>query len=104
MNSVGFGMSLYKLATKQKAFFAILIMMVGMLFSHSNFYTAYNLLDMLLRFPYFSSTPLSKAIDKNRSLSPPNERPVQHPAEGTAADTVHPMFSRLASQALAINL
>ncbi|MGO8695572.1 MAG: ABC transporter permease [Rectinemataceae bacterium] len=47
MNSVGFGMSLYKLATKQKAFFAILIMMVGMLFSHSNFYTAYNLLDML---------------------------------------------------------
>jgi ribose transport system permease protein len=40
-------MSLYKVATKQKAFIAIVVMMIGMLFSGTNFYTAYNLLDML---------------------------------------------------------
>jgi ribose transport system permease protein len=33
--------------TKQKAFIAILLMLGGMLFSSTNFYTAYNLLDML---------------------------------------------------------
>lgn len=38
---------LFRLATKQKAFVAILIMLVGMLFSGTDFYTAYNLLDML---------------------------------------------------------
>ncbi len=37
----------YKNLTKQKAIFAILIMMIGMLFSKTNFYSAYNLLDML---------------------------------------------------------
>lgn len=39
--------TLFRLATKQKAFVAILIMLVGMLFSGTDFYTAYNLLDML---------------------------------------------------------
>jgi ribose transport system permease protein len=39
--------SLVKLATRQKAFLAIVIMLVGMIFSKSDFYTAYNLLDML---------------------------------------------------------
>jgi ribose transport system permease protein len=39
--------SLYKLMTKQKAFIFILVMLVGMLFSNTNFYTPYNLLDML---------------------------------------------------------
>ena len=47
MNRSGIGESLYKLATKQKAFIAILVMMGGMLFSGTNFYTVYNLLDML---------------------------------------------------------
>ena len=47
MNKTGIGASLYKLLTKQKAFIAILVMMGGMLFSRTNFYTAYNLLDML---------------------------------------------------------
>ncbi len=47
MNRSGLGESLYKLVTKQKAFIAILVMLVGMLFSGTNFYTAYNLLDML---------------------------------------------------------
>lgn len=47
MKESGIGNSLYKIVTKQKAFIAILAMLVGMLFSHTNFYTAYNLLDML---------------------------------------------------------
>jgi ribose transport system permease protein len=47
MKGPGTGKSLYKIATKQKAFIFILVMMVGMLFSRTNFYTAYNLLDML---------------------------------------------------------
>jgi ribose transport system permease protein len=47
MNRSGIGKSLYKIATKQKAFIAILVMLVGMLFSKTNFYTAFNLLDML---------------------------------------------------------
>ncbi|HET6411543.1 MAG TPA: ABC transporter permease [Anaeromyxobacter sp.] len=38
---------LFRIATRQKAFLAILIMLVGMIFSHTDFYTAYNLLDML---------------------------------------------------------
>ena len=47
MKSLGIGKTLYRLVTKQKAFIFILVMLVGMLFSNSNFYTAYNLLDML---------------------------------------------------------
>ncbi|MCX7026805.1 MAG: ABC transporter permease [Spirochaetes bacterium] len=47
MNGSGIGNSLYKIVTKQKAFIAILVMLGGMLFSKTNFYTAYNLLDML---------------------------------------------------------
>jgi len=47
MNVKESGASLLKIATRQKAFIAIVIMLVGMLFSHSGFYTAYNLLDML---------------------------------------------------------
>jgi ribose transport system permease protein len=43
----GIGVTLYRIATKQKAFIAILVMMAGMLFSNTNFYTAFNLLDML---------------------------------------------------------
>ena len=39
--------SLLKILTRQKAFAAILIMLVGMIFSRTDFYTAYNLLDML---------------------------------------------------------
>lgn len=41
------GTSLFRMVTRQKAFVAILIMLVGMLFSGTDFYTAYNLLDML---------------------------------------------------------
>jgi len=41
------GASIFRIATRQKAFIAILIMLVGMLFSRTDFYTAYNLLDML---------------------------------------------------------
>ena len=47
MNKAGIGKSLYKAVTKQKAFIAILVMLTGMLFSDTNFYTAYNILDML---------------------------------------------------------
>jgi len=47
MNYTAFGSSLLRLATRQKAFLAILIMLVGMLFSGTDFYSAYNLLDML---------------------------------------------------------
>jgi len=39
--------SLLRIITRQKAFVAILIMLVGMIFSGTDFYTAYNLLDML---------------------------------------------------------
>jgi ribose/xylose/arabinose/galactoside ABC-type transport system permease subunit len=45
--SRAFGVSLFRIATRQKAFVAIVVMLVGMLFSHTDFYTAYNLLDML---------------------------------------------------------
>jgi ribose transport system permease protein len=47
MNFSALGASLFKIATRQKAFVAIVIMLVGMLFSGTDFYTAYNLLDML---------------------------------------------------------
>jgi ribose transport system permease protein len=47
MNGKGIGASLYSIVTKQKAFIAILVMLVGMFFSGTNFYSAYNLLDML---------------------------------------------------------
>jgi ribose transport system permease protein len=47
MNGKGIGASLYSIVTKQKAVPAILVMLVGMIFSKSEFYTAYNLLDML---------------------------------------------------------
>jgi ribose transport system permease protein len=47
MNFSAIGASLFKIATRQKAFVAILIMLVGMLFSGTDFYTTYNLLDML---------------------------------------------------------
>lgn len=47
MNGKAIGSSLYAIVTKQKAFIAILVMLIGMLFSHTNFYSAYNLLDML---------------------------------------------------------
>jgi len=39
--------SLFRIVTRQKAFVAILVMLVGMLFSGTDFYTTYNLLDML---------------------------------------------------------
>lgn len=47
MNSKAISASLFRLVTKQKAFVAILIMLLGMLFSGTDFYTTYNLLDML---------------------------------------------------------
>ena len=47
MNLNAIGASVFRLATRQKAFVAILVMLVGMLFSRTDFYTAYNLLDML---------------------------------------------------------
>jgi Ribose/xylose/arabinose/galactoside ABC-type transport systems, permease components len=47
MSKSGILTSIYRALTKQKAFIALLIMMIGMLFSKTNFYSAYNLLDML---------------------------------------------------------
>lgn len=47
MNTDGFGTAIYRIVTKQKAFIAILAMMAGMLFSGTDFYSPYNLLDML---------------------------------------------------------
>ena len=47
MNKKDIWSSIYALATKQKAFVAILVMLIGMLFSGTQFYTTYNLLDML---------------------------------------------------------
>ena len=47
MNLTAIGVSLFRIVTRQKAFVAILVMLVGMLFSGTDFYTAYNLLDML---------------------------------------------------------
>jgi ribose transport system permease protein len=47
MSKSGILSSFYKAITKQKAFIALLLMMTGMLFSKTNFYSSYNLLDML---------------------------------------------------------
>jgi ribose transport system permease protein len=45
--SAAFGASLFRIVTRQKAVVAIMIMLVSMIFSGADFYTAYNLLDML---------------------------------------------------------
>jgi len=47
MSQSGIITSIYKALTKQKALIALLAMMIGMLFSKTNFYSAYNILDML---------------------------------------------------------
>lgn len=47
MRALGLGASLIRTATRQKAFLAIVIILIGMAFSGTEFYTAYNLLDML---------------------------------------------------------
>jgi ribose transport system permease protein len=47
MKKAGIGASIYRIVTRQKAFIAILVMLAGMLFSGTNFFTPYNLLDML---------------------------------------------------------
>ncbi len=47
MNDITFGRKLYVIAMKQKAFIATVTLLILMLFSDSNFYTTYNLLDML---------------------------------------------------------
>jgi len=47
MNVKSFGITLGKFASKQKALVAILAMLVMMLFFPTNFYTSYNLIDML---------------------------------------------------------
>jgi len=47
MNGNSAGARLYSIVMRQKAFVAILVMMIGMAFSGTQFYTAFNLLDML---------------------------------------------------------
>ena len=47
MTGNGIGRRLYTIVMRQKAFMAIIIMMGVMAFSGTQFYTAYNLLDML---------------------------------------------------------
>lgn len=47
MNNMTFSKRLYTIAVKQKAFIATIVLLILMLFSDSNFYTSYNLLDML---------------------------------------------------------
>lgn len=47
MNTKNMGKKVLKVVTKQKAVVAILFMLVAMLFFDTNFYTAYNLLDLL---------------------------------------------------------
>lgn len=47
MNSSEIGRWFYKVMMKQKATIAILVMLVGMLFSGTTFYTVFNILDML---------------------------------------------------------
>lgn len=47
MKNFSFSKKLIGIATKQKAFIAIVVMLVGMLFFKTNFYTAYNLFDMM---------------------------------------------------------
>jgi ribose transport system permease protein len=47
MDNFMIGKKLLSIATKQKAFLAIIAMLVTMLFFDTNFYTAYNLFDMM---------------------------------------------------------
>jgi ribose transport system permease protein len=47
MNNFIIGKKLLNIATKQKAFLAIIAMLVTMLFFDTNFYTTYNLFDMM---------------------------------------------------------
>ena len=47
MNNFIAGKKLFTIATKQKAFLAIVAMLVVMLFFDTNFYTAYNLFDLM---------------------------------------------------------
>lgn len=47
MNNFTIGKKLLNIATKQKAFLAIIAMLVTMLFFDTNFYTTYNLFDMM---------------------------------------------------------
>ena len=47
MNSKNFGRNLLKIASKQKAFLAIVALYILMLFVKTNFYSSYNQLDML---------------------------------------------------------
>ena len=47
MDSKFFGQRIYRIASKQKAFLAIVLMFVFMLFSGTNFYTKYNLIELL---------------------------------------------------------
>jgi len=46
-NNINIGKKLINIATKQKAVLAIIVILVIMLFSKTNFYTAYNLFDMV---------------------------------------------------------
>ena len=47
MNNISIGKKLLNIATKQKAFLVIIVMLIAMLFFKTNFYTAYNLFDMM---------------------------------------------------------
>ncbi len=47
MNTTHIGEKLYKVAVKQKAFLALVAMFVFMLFSGTNFYTKYNLIELI---------------------------------------------------------
>ena len=47
MNRNRFAKKLSYIVTKQKAFIAIIIILIAMIFVKSNFYTAYNLFDMV---------------------------------------------------------
>lgn len=47
MNNFTIGKKLLNIATKQKAFLAIIAMLVTMIFFDTNFYTTYNLFDMM---------------------------------------------------------
>jgi len=47
MNNIGVGKRLLNIATRQKAFLAIVIIMVVMSFTETNFYSVYNLFDLM---------------------------------------------------------
>lgn len=47
MTNMTIGKGIVSIVMKQKAFFATIVLLILMLFSDSNFYTAFNLLDML---------------------------------------------------------